>query len=104
MTDRQPNHTSGPRLHLIFSAAGYAAARPRGNLEDTWVLIGDGVYALSAADLNEPNSKQPTLHVLEADLAQRGVQVPANSLQVVAIDDLALVDLISSGQRTVSWR
>lgn len=101
MTDLHTNDDTGVTVHLVFSVAGYAAARLRGSLADTWVLIGDGVYAL-AAD-NDQNS-QPKLHVLEVDLAQRGVTAPELQGTIDLIDDLTLVDLISAGDQTVSWR
>ena len=104
MTDSRPSDSPGATVHLIFSSAGYVAARARCSSKDALVLIGDGVYALSAIALEDRRGPVPALQVLQDDLAQRGVPVPQSVESIALIDDLTLVDIISAGNHTVSWR
>ena len=96
---KQSTSDDEPVLHLIFSSTGFRAAQSRAAHHDIWVLIGDGVYALTNGQGIPSN-----LHVIQADLEQRGVRIPDAGQSITAIDDLELVDLVSGSSHTVSWR
>ncbi len=80
-------------LHLVFSAAGWAACQPRARISDAVVVLGDGVYLASQ---EQPRAFQ----VLAEDAEIRGIRSHKSHMLITYE---ALVQLCADHQPVISW-
>lgn len=91
-------------LHLVFSRTGLADCLrlEQGANRSTLVLLQDAVYAI--ADSSPAAPVLPNhCHVLEPDLALRGLSERSEQSAAQRIDYSELVALAASHQPIVSW-
>jgi sulfur relay protein TusB/DsrH len=81
-------------LHLVFSTAGWHACKPRMLVDDTVVLLGDGIYVASCLE-------DLSAYGLTEDFHIRGIELQPH---LKSLDYPGLVALCTEHHPIVSWK